>query len=48
MKERDAAIDLAVIKTLFGDNQVMIDSVLARFVATVPKRVLALSLPPTA
>ena len=31
MKERDAAIDLAVVRNLFGDNQAMVDRVLSRF-----------------
>ena len=30
-KERDAAIDLGVVRNLFGDNQAMVDRVLARF-----------------
>ncbi|HEX9329622.1 MAG TPA: PAS-domain containing protein, partial [Reyranella sp.] len=30
-KERDAAIDLGVVRNLFGDNQVMVNKVLARF-----------------
>lgn len=38
-KERDAAIDLGVVRNLFGDNQAMVDRVLARFASAGAKLV---------